>query len=146
MPLPPEQDVTDLLFFALLGVYLWFGSKVDEWITIAQLGFSLETPSGFLSNPRAYDIVRSALLVATFGSIYFATRLPWYGGIICTVAAWFATTALGQRRAFETYRHRCHEAVAETEDEAGRAFFTREAQKSNSELRDLVVKKMKLGL
>ena len=129
----------DLLFVALLVLYLWFGAKVDEWTTISILGFKLETPQGFLEHSRAYSRIRSALFLLAIASVYGLQYFSWYIGVAGLFGAWFATTWLGQRMAFNTYRRRWREGLKDADSESDRAFAEAESQKTNAELREHVL-------
>ena len=74
--------MNDIVFFGVTLTYFWFGAKVDEWITIAALGFKFETPSLFLQRPRNYDVFRVVLfLAACVGSMPFRVELDNIKGI-----------------------------------------------------------------
>src|SRR5215467_2534263 len=94
----------DFAFAGLAAAYLWFGSKVDQWVTISMLGFKLEVPQGFLEHPRTYDAIRFVLLAAAAACLFVTSFVPWYVGVAILAGAWFATTWIGQRRAFTVYR------------------------------------------
>src|SRR2546428_778590 len=106
----------DLAFLTLATAYVWFGAKVDEWITISTLGFGLEVPQGFLDRPRRYDFIRVVLLALAAACLLGTTRVPWFVGLGVLAVAWFSTTWLGQRRAFATYRRICREGIEDAEN------------------------------
>jgi hypothetical protein len=62
-------NTLDALFVGLIVLYAVVAAKVDQWITIAALGFRLETPQGFLEHPRAYDLIRSALFLSAAATL-----------------------------------------------------------------------------
>ena len=131
----------DILFVALTVLYLWFGSKVDQWTTIALLGFKMEVPQALIDHPRAYHLIRSALLLAATACLFATQEIPWYVGAVMLGAAWFATTFIGQRRAFATYRSIWQEAVADPGSAPEeKRFGAAEANRSDAELRDRVMK------
>ena len=126
----------DALFVGLTLVYLLFGAKVDEWITISGLGFKMETSQGFLDHPKIYDLIRTMLFIAACACLLDTKWIPSYAGAIILVAAWLTTTWLGQRRAFTTFRKMCKEGAQRESLADHKAFFETMAQKSNAELRD----------
>ena len=127
--------MNDVLFVGLTLTYFWFGAKVDEWITIAALGFKMETPQLFLERPRNYDVIRTALFIAACVSLYWAKSISWYVGAIVLGAAWFGTTWLGQRNAFTLYRGICREFVQDNPTSEDKAYWETQAEKSNADLR-----------
>ncbi len=128
--------MSDILFIGIALGYFWFGSKADEWVTIAALGFKLETPEWFLANPRAYDMVRIAMFFAACACLLNTRYIPWLNGAIVLCVAWFGTTWLGQRRAFAHYRKICLECVHDHPTSEDNAYWVAEAAKSDSELRE----------
>lgn len=138
-------SLIDTLLIGLTLVYLWFGSKVDQWITIAALGFKLETSQGFLEHPRAYDVVRIALFLAACACLLGTQSIPWYVGAIILTATWFATTWIGQRRAFATYRRIWQKGIANASTPEEKVSREAEAQRSNAELRDRILSFQKLS-
>jgi hypothetical protein len=133
----------DALFLGFTLAYIWFGAKVDEWVTIAALGFKLETPQLFLQSPRNYDVIRLGLFIAACASLFGTTSIPWYAGAIVLGSAWFGTTWLGQRRAFATYRRICQEIVEDGETSEDQAWREAEARRSNEELRERILSRRK---
>ena len=131
--------IDDAILGGLTMVYFWFGAKVDEWVTIAALGFKSETPQLFLESPRIYDVICIGLFIAACASLLGTTSIPWYVGAIILGSAWFGTTWLGQRRAFATYRRLCQEGVEDGETPEDKAWRETEAQRSNEELRDRIL-------
>ena len=127
--------MNDIVFFGVTLTYFWFGAKVDEWITIAALGFKFETPSLFLQRPRNYDVFRVVLFLAACVSLYWAKSISWYAGTIVLGAAWFGTTWLGQRNAFTHYRGICREFVRDNLTSEDKAYWETQAEKSNADLR-----------
>ena len=138
--------MSDIVFLALLALYIWYSAKVDEWVTISSLGFSLEAPQGFLENPSRYNHIGLIILAACIASLLAVDRIPWYAGLLLVAVAWFATTAIGQRRAFDTYRRRCNEALQEETSAEKKEFFEAESKKSNTDIRDLLISRIKAGL
>jgi hypothetical protein len=136
--------VIDIFFVGLTVGYLWFGSKVDQWVTIAALGFKLETPQGFLEHPRTYDVIRTALLFAAAACLFGTTSIPWYVGATILAAAWFATTWIGQRRAFAIYRRIWLEGISDASTPEEKASREAEAKRTNAELRDRLLQFQKL--
>ena len=131
-----DFSLIDALFIGITLVYFWFGSKVDQWITISILGFKLETPLIFLKNPRIYDLIRLALFFAAWTCLLETQLIQWYVGASILATAWFATTWIGQRRAFTSYRRIWLEGIDEATTPEEKAFCKAEAKRSNAELRD----------
>lgn len=127
--------MNDFFFVGLTLTYLWFGAKVDGWITIAALGFKMETPQLFLEHPKNYDVIRTVLFIAACVSLYWAKSIPWYVGAIVLGAVWFGTTWLGQRNSFAHYRGICREFVQDHPTSEDKAYWEAQAQKSNADLR-----------
>jgi hypothetical protein len=128
----------DGFFIGITLVYFWFGSKVDQWVTISTLGFKLETPQRFLENPRIYDVIRSVLFLTACVCLLGTELIHWYMGAGILAAAWLATTWIGQRIAFSTYRQIWQEGVDEATTPEEKAPCVIEAKRSNSELRNRI--------
>ena len=69
-----------LIFLVFLSLYLFVGINIDQWITISLLGFKLQTPEFFMTNPRTYDVVRGLILAATAACL-FGVTFAWYFGV-----------------------------------------------------------------
>jgi hypothetical protein len=136
--------MTDIAFIVFLLLYLVVGIRVDQWITISLLGFKMATPLQFLKNPRVYDYARIAVFVVATATL-LNVSFPWYFGAGALAAAWFITTWIGQRLAFNEYRRICQHLAdtAETTDERSSALQS--ARKTNSELRDMAMMMNKFG-
>jgi hypothetical protein len=134
--------MVDLAYWALLLLYVFLGVRVDQWTTIKILGFGSETPQAFLENPGGYALLRNALFLATAGSLIGAS-IPWLLGLGLLGAGWFATTWIGQALAFRSYRNIFAELAQNSETEEDRRFALDQGNKSNAELRDIVVKRSK---
>ena len=130
--------MVDALFVVLLFLYLVVGVKVDQWITMSVLGFKLETPLRFMTHPRVYDIVRIFLFGATAACLPWV-GFPWYLGLAALALAWFATTWLGQRLAFNQFRAIFKDFAAEADTAEEQASALENSRKSNAELRDMVL-------
>lgn len=128
-----------MLFIGLTLTYFWFGAKVDQWITISALGFKSETSRGFLEQPRTYDMIRAALFFAALVCLFGTKEIPWYIGAIVLAVTWFATTWIGQRKAFSTYRRICREGIQDAATPKDKAWREGEARRSNAELRDRIL-------
>ena len=134
----------DLIFLVFLSLYLFVGINIDQWITISLLGFKLQTPEFFMTNPRTYDVVRGLILAATAACL-FGVTFAWYFGAGALLVAWFTTTWIGQRLAFNTYRTVWLELAEHAETEDDRTSALEYARKSNTELRDMVMLMHKYG-
>lgn len=134
----------DLFFLVFLSLYLVVGIKVDQWTTISLLGFKLQTPQLFLTNPRIYDVVRGLILAATAACL-FGVTFAWYFGAGALLVAWFTTTWVGQRLAFNRFRAVCLEVAEHAETEEDRTSALESARKSNAELRDMAMLMNKYG-
>lgn len=128
----------DLFFLVFLSLYLVVGIKIDQWTTISLLGFKLQTPLLFLTNPRFYNLVQWLIFAATAACIFGAT-FAWYFGAGALLVAWFTTTWVGQRLAFNRFRAVCLEVADHAETEEDRASALESARKSNTELRDMAM-------
>jgi len=132
--------VIEILFVGLTLLYLWFGSKVDQWETIGALGFKLEAPQGFLAHARVYHLIRIAVLLGAAACLLGMQAVPWYIGAAALCVAWFATTWIGQWMAFATYRRIWLEAAADPESTPQRKSFAEsEANRSYAELVERVM-------
>ncbi|MBZ0143571.1 MAG: hypothetical protein K8F56_08315 [Rhodocyclaceae bacterium] len=128
----------DAIFVALVILYTMFAAKVDEWITIAALGFKLETPPGFLQYPRAYDVIRSAFFLVAAGSLFWTRSIPWYIGLVVLAGAWLAAGWVGQRKAFATYRQIWREGIEDASTPDDRDWREAESMRTDQELRERV--------
>lgn len=135
----------DALFVGLVVLYAMFAAKVDQWITIAALGFKLETSQGFLEHPRAYDIIRSAIFTAPVAPLYGTKSIPWYIGLVPLAGAWLAAGWVGQRKAFETYRQVWREGIEDAKTSEDRAWSEAESRRTDEELRERVLGARKRG-
>ena len=125
----------DALFVFFLILYFALAAKVDEWITITRLGFSIETPQGFMDHPRWYDAIRSLFFLAAGAVLYDTRFIPWYIGLGILAIVWLAAGWVGQGRAFETYRKMWRDAPLDPETPADKAFREAESSKADAELR-----------
>lgn len=134
----------DLIFLIFLSLYLVVGIMIDQWITLSLLEFKLQTPLLFLTNPRAYDVVRGFIFAATAACL-FGITFAWYFGAGALLVAWFTTTWVGQRLAFNRFRAVCREIAEHAETEEDRTSALESARKSNAELRDITMLMNKYG-
>ncbi len=128
----------NVFFLIFLSLYLVVGIKIDQWTTISLLGFKFQTPQLFMINPRIYNVVRWLIFVATVACI-FGITFAWYFGAGALLIAWFATTWIGQRLAFNRFRAVCLEVAEHAETEENRTDALESARKSNAELRDMAI-------
>lgn len=126
----------DAIFVGLVVLYTMFAAKVDEWITIAALGFKLETPQGFLKHPRAYDVVRSAIFLVAASTLFWTRYIPWYIGLVVLAGAWLAAGRVGQRKAFATYRQVWREGLEDAGTPDDRVWREAESKRTDEELRE----------
>lgn len=139
-----ESVTMDLIFLAVLSLYLVVGIKVDEWITISLLGFKSHTPPLFLTNPRLYDWVRGGLFAAAAACLFRVT-FAWYLGVGALYAAWMLTTWGGQHLAFKTFRTIMREVLDRADTDSDRQSALEYLNKTDAELRDMAMKANKLG-
>lgn len=128
----------DVLFFGLVVLYIVIAAMVDQWITIATLGFKMQTPQGFLAHPKAYDFVRFTIFLAAAATLYGTKVIVWYLGLGVLAGAWLAAGWVGQRRAFETYRQVWREGIKDAQTDEDLAFREAESKKTDEELRERV--------
>jgi hypothetical protein len=117
---PEPQHLADLAFGGLAVAYLWFGSKVEEWVTLTELGVRTKTPASFVDHPGVYDAVRIALFLGAALCLFATTWMPWYLGALILLAAWLATSVLGMRQAFATSRTASNNGIDGAEAEESR--------------------------
>ena len=136
----------DVLFFTLVVLYAIVSVKVDEWITISALGFKLETPLYFLSKPRYYDIVRSALFLVAILASFGLSAIPWFSGFFILAIIWLGASWIGRRKAVNNYRRILREMMDNAENAEEKAEYEMRSKQTDRELMDIVQLSMKMGL
>ncbi len=131
----------DVIFFALVSLYIVVSVKVDEWITISALGFKIETPEVFLKHPRAYDFVRSALFLCAI-AMFFVMSIRYVGGVTLALA-WLGVGWIGRRKAFNNYRQILGEMMDIAENDEEKTEYEAASKKTDQELMDMVQMSMK---
>ena len=134
----------DVIFFAMVSLYIVVSAKVDEWITISALGFKIETPEMFLRYPRAYGVVRSALFLCAI-AMFFAMSTRYVGGVTL-VLAWLGAGWIGRRKALRNYRRILGEMMDSAENDEERVEYETALKKTDQELMNMVQMSMKYGI
>jgi hypothetical protein len=134
-----------ILVLFVLG-YSVVAVKVDEWITVAALGFASETPLMFLTHPRRYHMVRSALFLGAIGTAFFLTSISgviWVPalGIVWLMAGW-----LGRKKACNTYRRVLCEMAASANTAERKTRYEAELGKTDQELMEEADRAVRLGV
>jgi hypothetical protein len=107
-----ELRMAEAIFVVLAAVHAVVAIKVDQWSTISRLGFKMETPVLFMSNPRLYHRIRIFLFVAAVAALFFARTIPWYLGAAGLAAVWLGAFWVGRNLGFADFR-RVHREMIE---------------------------------
>jgi len=134
------------VFVVLMVMYALVSIKVDQWITIAALGFKTETPQMFLEKPRIYDVIRSALFVAAACSAFAMTVIPWYVGLGILAFVWLGASWIGRKNAFNDYRRILREMMEHAETASDRAEYETDSKRTDQELQEIAQRSLKWGI
>ena len=116
-----------------LLLYVLIALKVKQWEVITILGFRTETPQGYLTNPKYYNLTRTiCFLVAVIAVIFSPYRYSGTVGFPILGLLWFIVNNAGINRGIKEYRRVMKETCAyyEGNPSAGRDDFYEHAKKS----------------
>jgi len=136
----------DILFIVFVLIYFWFSIKVDNWITIYNLGFKTETPLLFLRNQKIYDAIRVILFLTCLILTFYTIVIPWLICISVIAIIWILSGKIGRNKAFNKYREILKDLAEHEEDEQQKSEYIMESKITNDLLQDRVTQSIKLGL
>lgn len=131
-------------FFTVLSLYVLLSTKVDEWITISALGFSIEIPPMFMQKARYFEAARAILFVGA-GVLAFTMSIPWFAGIGLLSATWLVAGYVGRKKAYKKYRDVLAEMIEHAETDSEKLRYQEAAKKTDRELEEMVMVRIKRG-
>ena len=104
--------IIPIIFVIFTLLYIVIGLKVKQWEVITTLGFSTETPEGYLKNPRHYNLIRtSCFVVALLTVVISPYRYSAALGVPILGLLWFSVNNRGINRGIKEYRRVMKETV-----------------------------------
>jgi hypothetical protein len=138
-------------FIFFLFLWMIVSRTVRYWMTMAALGWKIETPEFFIRADGIYILTSVVLCIVTCVLAFIQKIFPWWIALLVVLAVWLFVRRSALSRGFSHYRQIHREMlsdldVSEPDAEEQQKALEEHIVMSNEELRRRAIRNVKLGL